>query len=210
MGFGRRGCQHLLFSYRQCPYMVTLRHSVFFASATPGQPTTVSACFSCLPRPFGRGEATPRRESPEGLPKVVAINRPCLAAGVLVAEWGGRCLCGGVGDCAAFSAASEGCEVGGVRSKPVSSIEARPLLHRGFEEPDLVRLLFRAGRWGVVSLLRVGRESRDDCEVNSDSDSVVAEEPELAATFACVCAGARGHTTGRFAVEIAPLFGVAG
>jgi hypothetical protein len=101
-----------------------------------------------------------------------------------------------------------------VRSGPVSSVEARPLLHRGFEEPDLVRLLGRAGLWGVASLLWVGGESRDDCEVNSDSDSVVAEEePELAATFACVCAGGKGHTTGWLAVggcEGAPLFGVAG
>lgn len=41
----------------------------------------------CIPRPFGRGEATPRRESPDGLPKVVAINRPCLATGLLAARW---------------------------------------------------------------------------------------------------------------------------
>jgi hypothetical protein len=124
--------------------MVTLRHNVFLASTRPGQRTTTSTCFSSIPRPFGRGEATPRRESPEGLPNVVAINRPCLAAGVLVAEWGGRCLCGGVGDWAAFSAASEGCEVGGVRSGPVSSVEPLPLLHL-CAVPDLVRLLFRAG-----------------------------------------------------------------
>jgi hypothetical protein len=57
-----------------------------------------------------------------------------------------------------------------------------------------------------------GRESRDEDEVNSDSDSVV-EEPGLAATFACVYPEGSGKKTGRFAVgvcESAPLFGDAG
>lgn len=32
---------------------------------------------SLIPRPFGRGDDTPRRESPEGPPKAVAIKRAC-------------------------------------------------------------------------------------------------------------------------------------
>jgi hypothetical protein len=55
-------------------------------------------------------------------------------------------------------------------------------------------------------------ESSEDCEVNSESDSVV-EEPELAVTFACVCAGAIGERVGQLAVdvcEVAPLFGGVG
>jgi hypothetical protein len=55
-------------------------------------------------------------------------------------------------------------------------------------------------------------ESSEDCEVNSESDSVV-EEPELAVTFACVCAGAIVERIGRLAVdvcEVAPLFGDVG
>ena len=73
----------------------------------------------------------------------------------------------------------------------------------------------RACFWGVVSRPRAwptGRESRDECEVNSDSDSVV-EEPELAVTFACVWPVDSGKKAARFAFAVctgAPLFGVAG
>jgi hypothetical protein len=105
--------------------------------------------------------------------------------------------------------------VGGVRSRAVSSSEPFSLVHLLFDLFDLLRLLLRAGFWGVVSPPRIrasGTESRDDCDVNSESDSVV-EDPELAVTFACVCAGAIGKRPGRFAVagcEVAPLFGDAG
>jgi hypothetical protein len=99
----------------------------------------------------------------------------------------------GVGDWAAFRAASEGCEVGGVRSGRVSSEEPPPLLHLAFDLLDF-RLLLRACFWGVVSPPEtwvIARESREECEVNSERDSVVVlEEPELAMTLACVCAGA--------------------
>jgi hypothetical protein len=81
--------------------------------------------------------------------------------------------------------------------------------------------LLRGCFWGVVEVpargCEVGRESREECDVNSDvnseSDSVVEEEPELAVTFACVCAGAARLKAGRLAIavcEVAPLSGVAG
>jgi hypothetical protein len=83
--------------------------------------------------------------------------------------------------------------VGGVRSGRVSSEEPPPLLHLAFDLLDL-RLLLRACFWGVVSppgRWVMGSESREECEVNSerDSEAVVVEEPELAMTLACVCAG---------------------
>ena len=42
-----------------------------------------------IPRPFGRGEDTPRRESAEGPPKAVAIKRACAGCvmGVPLGEW---------------------------------------------------------------------------------------------------------------------------
>lgn len=38
-----------------------------------------------IPRPLGRGETTPLRESPEGPPKAVAMNRVWLDDGLFVA-----------------------------------------------------------------------------------------------------------------------------
>jgi hypothetical protein len=43
MAFDRCGGQHLLFSYRQCPYIVTLRQKVFLASTQPDQKRHVNA-----------------------------------------------------------------------------------------------------------------------------------------------------------------------
>lgn len=61
--------------------MVTLRQKVFLAS-----------------RPFGRGDDTPRRESPEGAPNAVAIKRAgagwavgWVACGVVLG-WGAASL----------------------------------------------------------------------------------------------------------------------
>jgi hypothetical protein len=57
-----------------------------------------------------------------------------------------------------------------------------------------------------------GRESRDECEVNSESESVVEEEPELAVAFACGRLVESGKKAARFGVGVcdgAPLFGVA-
>jgi hypothetical protein len=98
-----------------------------------------------------------------------------------------------------------------LRSEPVSSEEVPPLLHRAADLLDCVRLLLRACFWGMVSAPRlgaVGRESRDDCEVNSGRDSVV-EEPELAMAFACVWAAGSGEVAA-CEDEGAPLFGGAG
>lgn len=121
----------------------------------------------------------------------------------------------GVGDCAAFKAASEGWDVGGVRVGHVSSDRALPLLHLAFGLLDLLRLLLRACFWGVVGPPErwvVGRESPDECEVSSESDSAV-EEPELAVVLACVCAGTAAAEAEELAVsacERAPLSGGAG
>jgi hypothetical protein len=51
--------------------MVTLRQKVFLAS-----------------RPLGRGDDTPRRESPEGPPNAVAMNRACAGCWVPLGEMG--------------------------------------------------------------------------------------------------------------------------
>jgi hypothetical protein len=164
-------------------------------------------------RPLGRGETTPRRESPEGPPKVVAMNRVWLVEPLLVAREGcWRILDAVWGERAALCADSTGCEVGGLRSEPVSSEEPPPLLHRLVDLFECFRLLLRAGFWGVVGPLRpggVGSESRDEDDVNSDIDSVV-EDPELAMAVACGCALAMGKNAGRLDVGEAcgaPLFG---
>jgi hypothetical protein len=49
--------------------MVTLRQKVFLAS-----------------RPLGRGDDTPRRESPEGPPNAVAMKRACAGCWVPLGE----------------------------------------------------------------------------------------------------------------------------
>lgn len=82
---------------------------------------------------------------------------------------------------------SAGCDVGGLRSDPVSSDEPPPLLHLPPDLFDCFRLLLRTCFWGVIGALRpwgLGSESRDDDDVTSEKDSVV-EEPELAITVAC-------------------------
>lgn len=145
----------------------------------------------------------------------MAINRPSLALGVLLAEAVGLCLWDGVGDCAAFRAASEGCDVGGVRVGPDASSEALPLVHLALDLLDLLRLLLRACFCGVVGPLEgwpKGSESLDECEVNSACDSAV-EEPELAVAFACVGAGTAAAMADELAIsacERAPLSGGAG
>jgi hypothetical protein len=102
--------------------------------------------------------------------------------------------------------------VGGLRSEPVSSDEPPPLLHLPVDLFECLRRLVRACFWGVVGTMRpggLGSESRDDDDVNSDSDSVV-EEPELAMTVACGWALAREKNAGRLGVVEAcgaPLFG---
>jgi hypothetical protein len=122
-----------------------------------------------------------------------------------VARCGRRCWYGRGGE-----SGSKGCEVGGLRSEPVSSENVPPLLHRAADLLGWVRLLLRACFWGVVSAPRlgaVGSESRDECEVNSESDSV-AEEPELAVAFACVgAAGSRATVVCACEDGGAPLFG---
>lgn len=45
-----------------------------------------------IPRALGRGEATPRRESPGEAPYAVAMERACRAAAFAVAAW--VCDCG--------------------------------------------------------------------------------------------------------------------
>jgi hypothetical protein len=61
--------------------MVTLRQKVFFAS-----------------RPLGRGEDTPRRESPEGPPNAAAINRAGEGEGCVVPR-GSSAAAGAEGVC---------------------------------------------------------------------------------------------------------------
>ena len=174
--------------------MVTLRHRVFFASGRASQTCHVVYIYRCncvIPRPLGRGETTPRRESPEGPPKVVAMNRVWLGKALVVAREGcWRVLDAVWGERAALWADSTGVEVGGLRSEPVSSEEAGGLLHLPTDLVECFRLLLRADFWGVVGPLRpggLGRESRDDDDVNSEIDSV-AENPELAMAVACACA----------------------
>lgn len=70
---------------------------------------------------------------------------------------------------------------------------APPLFHRAFGLVlFLLRLVFRAGFCGVVSVGRAwgwGSESCDEDDVRSEADSKV-EEPELARTTALAYAGA--------------------
>lgn len=141
------------------------------------------------------------------------MNRGWLVEAVLVAIEGcWRVLDAVGGERAALCAGSTGCEVGGLRSEPVSSDEPPPLLHRPVDLFECFRLVVRACFWGVVGALRpggLGSESRDDDDVNSEKDSVV-EEPELAMAVACGWPLATEKKAGRGGVVEAcgaPLFG---
>ncbi len=81
----------------------------------PDDASRTSASIALVPRPFGRGETTPRRESPAGAPKVVAMN-PAWAVDASLLE----SLLGGL------ELYRHGCEVGGLRSGPFSADECRP------------------------------------------------------------------------------------
>jgi hypothetical protein len=199
--------------------MVTLRQKVFFASGFRLDLTRLPRrAGTFIPRPFGRGETTPRRESPEGPPNVVAIKRAWAGDVLFVAMEGWRCLAVGWGDWALLCADFDGCEVDGFRSEPVSS-EEPPLCHLAFGRVvGLLRLLLRACFCGVVSPARVwaaaaGAASREDDEVRSEEVSA-ADEAELARGFAWDCGFCRitylGPVEGAGGSVGAPLLGGAG
>lgn len=86
----------------------------------------------------------------------------------------------------------------------VSSKEPLPLVHLAFDLLDLLRLLLRACFYGVMGPLEgrvIGKESLEECEVNSECDSAV-EEPELAVAFACVGASTAAAKAGELAVSV--------
>lgn len=147
-----------------------------------------------IPRPLGLGEATPRRESPAGPPYVVAMERPCWAAGLLFVLAAVAWVCERVlwGDEAAlWEACLEGWGADVLRSEPVLSEDAAPdLVHLDVLPCVFARLVFLPCFWGVVSPRRssaagssVGIESRDedDDDVNSEREAlVVVSEPSEA------------------------------
>jgi hypothetical protein len=127
-----------------------------------------------VPRPLGRGDATPRRESPEGAPKAAAINLPWCTAALPAAtcvcdvclctgrELWREPLCGGL--------LPEAC----LRSEPVSSDDPPPLLLHLFGRCDLGRRGCFACFWGVVSARRTwaAAGSRTGSEPREDSGDV--------------------------------------
>lgn len=130
-----------------------------------------------VPRPFGRGDTTPLRESPEGAPKLVAID--CVKR----SEVCSMSLCGCSSDGALFLMGDDARDLW---SEPENSKEP-PLCHLAVALFDLLRLLYRrcfcvAGVWLPASANV--KESCDDHENKSEVDSVV-EEPELAIAATC-------------------------
>src|SRR5690349_20384941 len=140
--------------------MVTLRQKVFFAS-----------------RPLGRGDDTPRRESPEGPPNAAAINRAGAGAGCVVPR----------GSSAA--AGTEGVCVCGVRAGGAAAS-----LHRlAAALLGLVRRELRAGLGGAevrAGATAAGRDSRDDDETRSEMVSVGVRVVKGAQEWEWVLAGA--------------------
>jgi hypothetical protein len=162
------------------------------------------AKWACIPRPLGRGDVRPRRESPEGPPEVAAINRPLSPAalfGALVGCGRGRWDGGRARDerAASYELVREELECDTRRSEPISSEDVPPLLHRTFGFCDLGRLEFLGGLSGELfrasaALLCARTESTDDDDDDVKArDGAIAIAAELARALACVDSSGSGE-----------------